>query len=335
MARLGGEADVTAQAQGVTRRVGAGFWLRAAASVVMLAVLVPRIDLDALLPRGHHIETARWVSLGLVVTLFGFVLSAWRWQRVLAVLEEHVRLPSLVSYYLAGQFVGNFLPSTIGGDVLRVARLGHGIRSSSTAFASVVLERLSGWLILPVLTVTGLALRPSLFDLGVAPRLALALAVGTFVMLCLLLAVAGSRRLTGRFADHPGWQRFIGAVHVGVDQLRRHPGRAMGVVTAAAVYQLSMVLSVWIATQALGLHLPLAAVLAFAPAVLMAQVLPFSLNGLGLREGAFVLFLTPLAVTTGQAVAVGLLVYAMTLTASLLGAPAFAVGGARASAQAA
>ena len=51
------------------------------------------------------------------------------------------------------------------------------------------------------------------------------------------------------------------------------------------------------------------------------------LNGLGIREGAFVLFLGPLGVAAGQAVAVGLIVYAMTLAVSLLGAPAFAVGG--------
>ena len=51
------------------------------------------------------------------------MLSAWRWQRVLAVFDAHTRLPNLVSHYLAGQFVGNFLPSTIGGDVLRVSRL--------------------------------------------------------------------------------------------------------------------------------------------------------------------------------------------------------------------
>jgi hypothetical protein len=68
------------------------------------------------------------------------------------------------------------------------------------------------------------------------------------------------------------------------------------------------------------------AVLAFTPVVAIAQVLPLSLNGLGIREGAFVLFLGPLGVAAGQAVAVGLIIYAMTLAISLLGAPAFAVG---------
>jgi len=68
------------------------------------------------------------------------------------------------------------------------------------------------------------------------------------------------------------------------------------------------------------------ALLAFTPMVAIAQVLPLSLNGLGIREGAFVLFLGPLGVSTGQAVTVGLIIYALTLAVSLLGAPAFAAG---------
>jgi uncharacterized membrane protein YbhN (UPF0104 family) len=207
-------------------------------------------------------------------------------------------------------------------------------RLSSTAtapgaasFASVVLERLTGWIVLPLLALAGLALQPSLLRLGLASRLALGLSVGTLLLLAAVLIVAGSRRLAGRFAANEGWTRFIGAVHLGVDGLRRRPGAALGVLAVATVYQLSTVVAVYLSTRALGLHLPMTAVLAFTPVVAMAQVLPISLNGLGIREGAFVLFLGPLGVAAGQAIAVGLLVYAMTLTVSLLGAPAFAVGG--------
>lgn len=308
------------------RRTNWGTALRIGASALMLGLLIPRIHLGSILPEGHHVSTLRWLVLGLVVTLFGFVLSSWRWQRVLIVYDEHVAIPRLFSHYLAGQFVGNFLPSTIGGDVLRITRLTPSVRSSATSFGSVVIERLSGWLVLPILTLLGLAFRPSLFDLGVAPKLALGLALCTLALLVLVLIGAGSRNLGGRFAGHDNWRRFLGAVHVGVDHLRRHPRGAVGVMGAAAAYQLSMVLTVLIATRAVGVDVPAVAVLAFAPAVLIAQVLPFSLNGLGLREGAFVLFFTPLGASTTQAVGIGLLMYGMMLAISLLGAPAFAVG---------
>ena len=57
------------------------------------------------------------------LTLRGIVLSAVRWQRVLDVLGLHAALRRLLSHYLAGQFMSNVLPTTIGGDVLRVSRL--------------------------------------------------------------------------------------------------------------------------------------------------------------------------------------------------------------------
>jgi uncharacterized membrane protein YbhN (UPF0104 family) len=286
------------------------------------------MHLPSLLPPGHHGDTVVFLILGLLTTLAGIVLSAWRWQRVLAVFDAETRLPNLVSHYLAGQFVGNFLPSTIGGDVLRISRLSNSSDVPNTSvFASVVIERLTGWIVLPLLTLLGLLLRPSLLQLGVASQLAVALSLGTLLLLAGIVAAAGSRRMAGRFAANEGWTRFIGAVHLGVDSLRRRPRAAAGIIGVATVYQLSPVLAAWFATRALGLHLPMMALLAFTPVVAIAQVLPLSLNGLGIREGAFVLFLGPLGVSTGQAVAVGLIVYALTLAVSLLGAPAFAVGG--------
>ena len=72
--------------------------------------------------------------------------------------------------------------------------------------------------------------------------------------------------------------------------------------------------------------------LAFLPAVLIAQVLPISISGLGVRELLFVLFLHPLGVPRSQAIALGLLLYLLNLVVSLLGAPAFAVGHSKAAA---
>jgi uncharacterized protein (TIRG00374 family) len=302
-----------------------GLLLRLFVSGAILAVLVPRIDPDALAPGDPDLAMLAYVSGCVAMTAVGLMLSAWRWRRVLECLEAPVPLGELISHHLAGQFVGNFLPSTIGGDVLRIYRLGPAV-GSETSFASVVLERLSGWVILPVLTLSALIAQPSLLQLGLATRVALVLSVGTLVLLGVIIAAAGSLQLGGRFSQREGLVRFIGAVHLGISRLRRHPAGTLGILGAAAVYQLSTVLTMYMATRALGLDVSLGWALAFAPAVAIAQVLPISLNGLGLREGALVIFLGPLGVSAAQAVAVGLLLHASTLLISLLGAPAFALG---------
>src|SRR5690606_34180014 len=237
-------------------------------------------------------------------------------------------LGRLTSHYLAGQFVSNVLPTTIGGDVLRVSRLSRDTGETPGTFASVVLERMTGWLVLPVITIIGFLVNPGLRQLGRATQLALLLAVGTLVGLAGVLTLAGSRRLGGRFASRSGWRRFAGAVHLGVARLRHQPGTAAGVLVAGFAYLLVLVLAAVAAAQALGLRpAGLTALLDFFPAVLIAQVLPISMSGLGVREGAFVLFLGPLGVATDEAVALGLLLYLLNLAVSLLGAPAFAAGG--------
>ncbi len=94
---------------------------------------------------------------GAVLTaLVGVVLSAWRWQRVLLLFDVRVRIPALFSHYVVGLLVGNVLPSTIGGDVVRVARASNTVGSSEVSFGSVVLERLTGFVALPLARLRGL-----------------------------------------------------------------------------------------------------------------------------------------------------------------------------------
>jgi glycosyltransferase 2 family protein len=316
----------------VDRKQAVSLGMRLGLSIVMLAVLLakaPSFDLADLVPRWT-VATAAWLTVAAALTLAGIVLSALRWQKVLDALEIPARLPRLVSHNLAGQFVSNVLPTTIGGDVLRVSRLSRDTGESPGTFASVVLERLTGWLVLPVITLVGFVVNPGLRHLGAATRVALVLAFATLALLLGVLAAAGSPRLGGRFAARDGWRRFVGAVHLGIERLRSHPSAAANVLLAGFAYQLALVLSAVAAAQALGLRpAGLTALLAFFPAVLIAQVLPISMSGLGVREGAFVLFLGPLGVADEQAIALGLLLYLLNLAVSLLGAPAFAAGGRR------
>jgi uncharacterized protein (TIRG00374 family) len=316
----------------VTRRQVISLVLRIVLSAGMLAVLIaraPDFDGDDVVPEWST-HAALWLIGASVLTLVAIVLSALRWQKVLQALEIRAGLRRLLSHCLAGQFVSNVLPTTIGGDVLRVARLSRDTGESPGTFASVVLERLTGWLVLPVITIIGFAVNPGLRELGTATRVALALAGGTLVALVLILAAAASRRIGGRYARTEGWRRFAGAVHLGLDRMRRHPAAAANVLAVGFAYQLVLVLAAVAAAQALGVQpAGVTALLAFFPAVLIAQVLPIGISGLGVRESAFVLFLGPLGVATEDAVALGLLLYVLNLGVSLLGAPAFAVGGGR------
>jgi hypothetical protein len=243
-------------------------------------------------------------------------------------MELEARFKRLLSHFLAGQFLSNVLPSTIGGDVLRMARLTKDSGDGPGSFASVVLERLTGWVVLPLITFMGLLINSSLRHLGAQTRIAILVALGTLVGLVLILFAVDHPRLGGRFSEQQGWKRFAAAVHLGFGRLRRHPTAPFTVIGAGFVYGMSLVVAALMATRALGIDdLGITALMAFFPVVLMAQVLPISIAGLGVREFALVWFLGAVGVPKEDALALGLLIYVLTLLTSLSGAPALAVGG--------
>ena len=308
-----------------------GLLLRILGSAVLFGILVakaPDFDVDELVPEWTP-ATGWWLAGAAGLTLASIVLSSMRWQAVLSVLGVDSRLGRLVNHYLACQFVSNVLPTTIGGDVLRVARLSRESGQSPASFASVVLERMTGWLVLPLLTYAGFVVNPGLIETDSASIIAIALATATLLVLVVVLVMVASPRFGGRFATAEGWRRFAGAVHLGLEKLRRRPGAVVNVLAVGVAYQLVLVAAALFAAKAVGMGVEVGptAVLAFFPAVLIAQVLPVGISGLGIREGAFVLFLGPLGVPDEQAVALGLLLYLLNLGVSLLGAPAFALGG--------
>jgi glycosyltransferase 2 family protein len=304
-------------------------FIRITASVVLLGFLLTRIpsaELRQLVPDWSP-RAGLWLSGAVLLTIVGVVLSALRWQKVLDVLGLHIRLRYLLSLYFAGQFVSNVLPTTIGGDVLRVSRLSKSTGDSRDTFASVVLERLTGWLILPLITFVGFIANPYLAGLGLATGVALGLAFATMALLGLLLIAVADQRVGGRFASRDGWRSFAGAVHLGLRRFGQQPMAAFKVLVVGFVYQLVLVLAALAAAESLGIEAAsLTVLLAFFPAVAIAQVLPIGISGLGVREGAFVLFLAPLGVPTQEAIALGLLLYFLNLGVSLFGAPAFAIG---------
>jgi len=306
--------------------------LRIAVSLAMFGVLwwrFPELEWEELIPSWDR-QTVLWLVAAGALTFFSIVLSAVRWQTVLRALGLSERLRRLVPLYFAGQFVSNVLPTTIGGDVLRVSRLSRDNADPETSFASVALERLTGWIVLPLITLFGLAINPGLRQLGRATLLALAVALVTLAALVFVLLAANHHRLGGRFTGSDGWRRFVAAIHQGVAQLRHEPLAALLILTAGLVYQISLCLVALMVAAALGFPwLGLTALLAFYPAVLVFQVLPIGIAGLGVRESAFVLFLVPLGVPAEKAVALGLVLYFLNVIVSLAGAPSFAAGGRR------
>ena len=123
------------------------------------------------------------------------------------------------------------------------------------------------------ITLVALIGNPTLLHMGTATHLALSLSLGTLAVLVVILLVAGNTRLGARLAGHANWLGFLGAVHLGIDRMRRHPGEAASVLVTAFAYQLTIVFAALDCGPRPRAQHGLVA-MAFVPIVAIAQVLP-------------------------------------------------------------
>lgn len=308
------------------------FVLRLLFSVALLAILWAWVDVNPrhLIPQNR--TEVYWMVAAIVLMLVSIVAGSERWQQVCKSLGVQTSSRRLLTHTVAGLFVSNFVPTTIGGDVLRVARLGKEIDNRANAFTTVTFERLSGWMVLPGCIYIGFALEPSLLALGNASYVSLSAATITLIVLLFVIVAAASDAMRRIFGVK--WLRWLQTVHEGLNILRKRPGDIIRIIGSGFIYQLILILSFWCCAKSVGIDgFGFRAALAFMPAVLILQVLPLGVGGLGIREWALVLFLGALGVGKDQAVALGLTIYVITLLCSIVGAPALAFGDTKTSAE--
>ncbi|CAB4531440.1 unannotated protein [freshwater metagenome] len=303
--------------------------LRFLISIAFLSLLfwrLPDVSLGDVLP---EISSAAiiWVLIAILVHVVAYALQTVRWSTVSNTLGIGLPFRRMFSHLLAGEFVSNALPTSFGGDVVRVRRQGQDTGDYADAFAATALERLSGWLVLPFLSTAAMLIHPEFLELGTATFVAVAINISTVVALIAILFAAGHKRGAGRLIGQSGWRRYLAAVHLGVIAFKHHRGRIIEVLVAGLGFQFLQCVSVFAAAKALNIEqVTLLASLAFFPPTAIAQNLPFALGGLGVREAVFVLFFGALGVPDAAAIALGLLVYLIFIAASLAGAPSFAFG---------
>ena len=253
-----------------------------------------------------------------------------RWQAVLTALGVRSNLGRLINHYLAGQFVSNVLPTTIGGDVLRVARLSRENGESPASFASVVLERLTGWLVLPVLTYVGFVVNPGLTHLGTATRVALALATATLVLLVVVLLLVASHRVRRPLRRQRGLAALRRrraprprAAAPPPGRRRQRPRRRASPTSSSSCSPPSSRPrpSAWASRSGPPRCSP------SSPPSPSPRCCPSASPGSASARVPSSSSSRPSACPTEQAVALGLLLYLLNLGVSLLGAPAFAFGG--------
>jgi glycosyltransferase 2 family protein len=300
--------------------------LRVGATLVVTGLcvlyLVWQIDLS------QTIDILRGAQLGYFFAALAIMAvtvwpMAWRWQRLLRARGIEDRLGWLTRAYFVAYTAGQVLPTSVGGDAARIYETsrrhpGHG----GAVAGSVLLERALGGAATLALAGLGFVLAIGEYDVGAYLWIELAFVVATIV-----LAVA----LFSRWARRPlAWsvpllrrlrvERPIRAVYEGIHVYRNHARLLIGVAVLTLAVQSVRVLSIWLTGKAVGIDLPPRPYYVMGPLLFLVMLVPFTINGLAVREAFFVSFLGQLGVSADAAFASGFLFFVLTIGLALPGA---------------
>jgi hypothetical protein len=299
-------------------------------SLALLGYLFSTTDLRAL---EERVRTADLLDLLAAVFFYAamLALAAWRWQLLLGGLGRPAPLRQLTASYLVAQFFNNFLPSNIGGDIVRV-RDGSRLTGSTTASVAVVgIDRILGFGALYLLAALAFVLAPQpVRELAGARAvlLGLALLFGSLAYVFFRPGTAGRLMEISRLASI-GWlkERFE-TVRSAVHAYRERVGVVWMAGGASLAVQALAVLYYLAVARALGIPLPAAAAFLMVPLCTLLQALPVSFNGWGLREGLFALYFSQVGLPRPSALAFSLVGAGLMVLLSLSGAVVWMTRGA-------
>ena len=291
--------------------------LKCSISVVLLYWVLRKTNLTEIF-LALRSANLPFLIAALLVYFASYYIRAYRWRILLHAQKVEGSIPFLYQSYMVGIFFSNFLPSIVGGDVVRaydILRLGM---SKSSALATVVVDRLLGLLCLILFGVSALLVSPQLVTHLHLPSWWLLGVAGLFLVVWLLLR---QRRLALIRFSSKKLQHLVNRVTkaFGVFGNRKEAlAKAFGWSLAV---QITVIFHYFLIEKALHLSIPFGTFFLIIPLATLIMMLPVSINAIGLRESAFVFLLGAYGygISSSQAIAFAWLAYGIVIIQGLLG----------------
>ncbi len=318
----------------VARALLGSKWIRIGGSAAGIAFLVHSVDMGRV---GRSLVNAdwHWVVLAVALTTLACLASVFEWGILLrssaglgvhnaAAHAEHRHHHHLFSWarlsssYMQSLFFAQLLPAGVGGDAMRTVEMGR-VVGHGKILASLAGSRMAGTM---GMAFWGLAAAVLLRGwIGVGSLIGACVFAG--VMVLAWMAALAADRLLGHRVVARSSRAFVRTLHSFAQTFagyRRHPHAiAQCILVGGAGWGVN-ILALDIFAKAIGVDISWTVFAVAIPVTLVATLAPFSVNGLGIREGVLVGMLTHAGVSTGQAAAIAVLVDIQMLPFGIIGA---------------
>ena len=278
--------------------------LKLSISTALLYYVLSRTGIRQVAGTLKNISLVSFAS-AVVLYIFAQFVSTIRWKLFL---PAGLNLRRLFSLYMIGCFFSTFLPGVIGGDAVKAFYLYRETGKANSSFGSIFMDRYVGFVALILICAAAF---PFGYQYYHGSR------VEWLLLIIVLFSVGASLLIFGlRLGQRI---RFLSEFYNYFHMYRNEKNTIVKGLALSAIVQLSGIASVGILSDGLGQHIPFLAFLMFIPLIILFAMLPISISGLGIREGAFVLFFGLMGVKPEVATAISLSWFIATATAGIWG----------------
>jgi glycosyltransferase 2 family protein len=273
-------------------------------SSVLLYFVFEKTGLTQVLRTLSSINVTAFVA-AIFLYVFAQLISTLRWKLLL---PDGLGLKKLFSLYMIGAFFNTFLPGIIGGDAIKGFYLYKITGKVGLALASVFMDRYLGFVVL--IAICALA-----FPFGYQYLYGSNM---EWILLSVILSfILGSFLFFGlRIGQHI---KHLADLYHYFHIYRNERGMIGKALLLSVCIQFSGFLAVYILALGLGQHIPFLSLLIYLPLIILIAMIPISISGLGVREGAFVLFFGFIGVKPEAAAAISLSWFITASAGSLIG----------------
>jgi uncharacterized membrane protein YbhN (UPF0104 family) len=289
--------------------------LRLVGSAVFLGILLAVVPLRELAEALGRVPPVTW-GAGLAVYLALHLIGVAKWQLLINAAGAGLSFADTARCYYYGLFGNIFLPSIVGGDVVRAGLAARLSRSKSGLILGSLVDRVLDTAGLAGVAGAGLLLLPTALDaqsrmtfLSVVGILAGAGVIGA----ALLVMIPWARHLPYRIR-----RRLVVPRHA-FHTLRRQPGKLATSMLLGMILQTLLIGLNAMLGRAMGVAISPIVWLFVWPLAKIAAILPVTQGGIGVREGALVVLFRPFGVAPAVAMATGLVFTAIVMAGGLVG----------------
>lgn len=292
-------------------------------STLLLGILLSSIDIHQL---KIHLSSINPWGFGFITALFliSVIINSYRWMKFLHAVDIHVNFYAANALSFIGRFFNNFLPTSFGGDALKVFYLFRDEGKLMLPLISVIYDRIVGFLSMMALGILGLIWIKSPVGIPISAFRTLYISGGVVLFIIYCTFWFGNRiwllfsRTLSRSQNNLIKEKInllLKDLSSLQPSLRLIP--LLFVISFAGNFL--SIYTVYLLSILLHMNASLSHFLLFLPAISILAGLPFTLGGLGIREASFVFFFSNAGFTREQGLSLGLLVALLNLIASLMG----------------